>query len=147
MPFDIPGVIRRTGLGLFIRVACFTFLCFVLASVATVVGGTFWVFLAIFWLPGFALALVFHRARLTIAGDVLTYRVPLRTTRAWRRGEIAAFWLQKTWWSRGASANIRMETVTGEQVTFWAIDASLRVERSELDRWLAMLQDWLEAAV
>ena len=39
-----------------------------------------------------------------------------------------------------------METATGEQVVFRAIEASLLFNRRELDRWLATLWDWLEAA-
>jgi hypothetical protein len=112
----IPGVrIKRTGWGLFIRVVWLSVLCLILAGMATAVGGTFWVFLVILWLPGVALALVIHRAGLTATGDVLTYRVPLRT-RAWHRGEIAAFWLEKTGWTRGMTAHIGMETTVTDQV-------------------------------
>jgi hypothetical protein len=119
--------------------------CFILAGAAMAAGGTFWVFLVIFWLTGVALALALHRAGLTISGDVLTYRIPLHT-RAWHRAEIAAFWLEKPWWSHGTTAHIGMSTVTGETVRFWAVDASLLFDNDVLDRWLATLQHWLGAA-
>ena len=135
--------IKPTSWGLFIRVVLFTVLCFIMAGMATAVGGSFWLFLVILWLPGVALALVLHRARLTTTGDVLTYRGPLRT-RAWHHEEIAAFWLGRSWWAHG-KAHVEMETLTGERVVFWAVDASLLFNSRELDRWLATLQDWLDA--
>ncbi len=113
---------------------------------ASAVGGTFWIFLIVLWLPGLALVLMLQQARLTTTGDVLTYWVPPRTTRAWQREEIATFWLEPTWWSRAGTACIGMETVPGERIYFWAIDASRFADRDELHGWLAMLLDWLEVA-
>jgi hypothetical protein len=90
------------------------------------------------------LVLVLHRARLMTTGDVLTYQV-LSQARAWHREEIAAFGLAMTPWSRGMAAHLIMDTVAGGQVAFWAIGASLLVERDELDGWVAALHDWLVA--
>lgn len=143
----IPGItIKPTGWGLFSRVALFTPVCFIMAGMASAVGGSFWLILVIMWLLGVAVALVIHRARLTTTGDVLTYRGPLGT-RAWHHEEIAAFWLAKSRWTRprGLRAHVEMETVTGEVVAFWAIEASLLSNSEELDSWLATLWDWLEA--
>src|SRR5262249_7077782 len=94
MPSVIPDVvIKRTSWGLIERVVVLTALCPILAGMASAVGGMFWVFLIIFWLPGLALVLMLQQARLTTTGDVLIYWVPLRTTRAWHREEIATFGL------------------------------------------------------
>lgn len=147
MPSVIPGVhIKPASSVLIIRVVVLTGFCFIVAGAGTAAagGGTFWLFLVILWLPGVALALMIHRARLTTTGDALTYQGPLRT-RAWQREEIAAFWLDK---SRGKTENVHIgiETATGEQVVFRAIEASWLFNRRELDRWLAALWDWLEAA-
>lgn len=138
--------ITRTGWGLIVRVVWGTAFCFVLAGAATAAGGTFWVFLVISWLSVVALELALHRARLTTTGEVLTYRGPL-CTRTWQREEIASFWIDTAWWIAGTTrAHIGMETVAGEQVNFWLIYASLLFNRELLDRWLASLLDWLEAA-
>jgi hypothetical protein len=146
MPPVIPDVcIARTGWSLFARVTGVTFLCLILAGAASAVGGTFWLFLVILWLPGVVFVLMLHRARLTTTGDVLTYQV-LSQTRAWHRDEIAAFGLDYNWWSRGMTAHLIMDTVAGEQVAFWAIGASLLAERDELDGWVAALHDWLAAS-
>ena len=135
--------ITRTGWDLFVRATFVTFLSFVLAGAAAAVGGTFWLFLVIFWVPGLVLILVLHRARLTTTGDVLTYQV-LSQARAWHREEIEAFGLAESWWPRGAY--LIMDTVPGEQVAFRAINASPLIERDELDRWVAALHDWLAAS-
>jgi hypothetical protein len=146
MPSVIPDVyITRTGLGLITRVMGVTFPCLVLSGAASAVGGTFWLFLIIFWLPGMALVLVLHRARLTTSGDVLTYQV-LSHARAWHREEIAAFGLAIRPWSRGWAAHLIMDTLAGGHVAFWPIDASLRTERDELYGWVVALNDWLAAA-
>lgn len=141
----IPGIlIKPTGWGLFSRVALFTPGCFIMAGMASAVGANFWLFLVIMWPLGVAVALVVHRARLTTTGDVLTYHGPLGT-QAWHQEEIAAFWLNKSWGARRSRAHVEMETVTGELVVFWAIEASLLTNSEELDSWLATLWDWLEA--
>ena len=138
--------IKRTGWNLFARVMLFTCFCFIVAGPASAAGaGAFWVFLMALWLTGVALILVLHRARLTTTGDVLTYQV-LSETQAWHREEIAAFGLERNWWSHGMTAHLIMDTVAGGQVAFRAIDASLVAERDELDGWVAALQDWLVAA-
>jgi hypothetical protein len=147
MPSVIPDVhIKPTSEVLIIRVVVLTGFCFILAGAgnAATGGGTFWLFLVIFWLPGIALALVIHRARLTTTGDVLTYRGPLRT-RAWQREEIAVFWLDRSG-GRSQNVHIGMDTAAGEEVVFRAIEASWLFNRWELDRWRAALWDWLEAA-
>jgi hypothetical protein len=143
----ISGVhIKPASSVLIIRVVVLTGFCLILAGALNVAtgGGAFWLFLVILWLPGVALALVIHSARLTTTGDVLTYRDPLRT-RVWQREEIAAFWPDKSR-VRTFNMHIGMDTATGEEVAFWAIQASLLFNRRELDDWLATLWDWLEAA-
>ena len=147
----LPSAIRdvyitRTGFDLIIRVMGVTFLCLVLAGAASAVGGTFWLFLIILWLPGVALVLVLHhRTRLTTAGDVLTYQV-LSHTRAWHRDEIAAFGLAERPWPTVGGTHLIMDTVAGGQVAFRAINASPQVEMDELYGWVAALQDWLAAS-
>jgi hypothetical protein len=154
MPPVIPGVrIKSTPVVLAMRIMVWTFFCLIAAGAATAMastpratagGGTYLLFLVIFWLPGIAFALVIHRARLTATGDVLTYQRPLRA-QAWKREEIAAFWLGKPR-RRTYNVHVGMDTATGEQVPFRAIEASWLLDRDELDCWRAALADWLEAA-
>jgi hypothetical protein len=147
MASAIPGVrIKSTGSVVMMRVVALTWCCPIAAGAGSAVagGGKFWLFLVILSLPGVALALVIRRARLTATGDVLTYQGPLRA-RAWQREEIAAFWLD-TSRRRTFNVHIGMDTATGEQVVFRAIQASWLFDRYELDCWRAALWDWLEAA-
>ena len=148
----IPGVdIKSTGSVVMMRVVALIWFCPIAAGAGSAVagGGKFWLFLVILGLPGVAFVLVIHRARLTAAGDVLTYQGPLRA-RAWQREEIAAFWLDtsggRTFNGPTFSVHIGMDTATGEQVAFRAIQASRLSDRYELDCWRAALWDWLEAA-
>jgi hypothetical protein len=147
MPTVIPGVrIKPTGSVLMMRILALTWCCPIVAGAGSAVagGGMFWLFLVILWPPGIALALVIHRARLTTTGDFLTYRGPWRT-RAWQREEIAVFWLGQQKW-KTSNVHIGMDTATGEQVAFRAIEASRLFDRYELDCWRAALWDWLDAA-
>src|SRR5215469_2999967 len=147
LPSDV--YIKRTGWNLFVRIFSSTALCFLLAGIVTAMGGTFWIFLVIFWLPGIALVLVFHQTRLTTAGNVLTYQVPLLHPQSWQREEIAAFGLDQRWsvnLKPGHMTHLIMDTMVDGQVAFRAIEASLWVERDELYGWVAALQDWLMAA-
>ena len=148
----IPGVhIKSTGSVLMMRVVALAWCCLILAGAGSAMagGGKFWLLLVILWPPAVALVLVINRARLTAAGDVLTYRGPLRA-RAWQREEIAAFWLDTSGgrtFNRGTfNVHIGMDTAAGEQVAFRAIQASRLSDKYELDCWRAALWDWLEAA-
>jgi hypothetical protein len=97
-------------------------------------------FLVLIWLPWLVLVAVFARFRLSVAGDVLTYRRPLRT-RSWRRDQIAEFGIVQSAW-QPRLGYVYMRTLDGETVTFHVAAGSRRRPVKLLGR-IAALRDWL----
>jgi Bacterial PH domain len=76
-------------------------------------GGLFLVFIRLPWLVPVMLA---ARSRVTIVGDTLTYRSPIRV-RTWHRGEVRNFEITSGRRS-SRSRQIQMHTTDGEWVSF-----------------------------
>jgi hypothetical protein len=100
--------------------------------------------LVLIWLPCLVPVALFGRYRLRAAGDVLTYRSPLRT-RSWRRDQIAESGIVQS------SMNPRigylfMRTLNGEQITFH-IASSYRRRQERLQAWVVALTTTSDAAM
>jgi hypothetical protein len=72
--------------------------------------------LVLIWLPWLVPVVLLGRFRLSLVGEVLTYRSPLRT-RSWRRDQIAEFGVVQSG-SQVRVGYLCMRTLDGEQVTF-----------------------------
>ena len=97
-------------------------------------------FLVLIWLPWLVPVVMFGRFRLSVAGNVLTYRRPLRT-RSWRRDQIAEFGIAQSA-LQARLGYVYMRTVDGETITFHVAAGSRRRPEKMLG-WLAGLRDWL----
>jgi len=96
--------------------------------------------LVLIWLPWLVPVVLLGRFRLSVAGDVLSYRSPLRT-RLWRRDQIAEFGIVQSAWRAGVGY-VYMRTLDGEQVTF-LVAAGSRRRPERMQGWLEALRDWL----
>jgi hypothetical protein len=94
------------------------------------------------WLLIFPPVLVALNAgfRLSVAGDVLTYRRAWRWTRSWRRDQIAQFGITR---SSRLSERLHMITTHGEQIDFTVTSNRRWLDHEPIDDWLAQLNDWL----
>lgn len=105
--------------------------------------GALGLLLALPWLPFLVAQMLIARLRLTVAGDVLTYRSALRT-RSWQRNQIVDFDIVYSVLRRPTIGHIYMSTADGECVTFHvARGAGARWQQERLQGWLAGLKCWL----
>jgi hypothetical protein len=135
--------IRPSAGGAVLMVAWILFLCLLMVVGALNQHDPRGLLLVLIWLPWLVPVALIGRYRLSVAGDVLTYRSP-RRTRHWRRDQIAEFGIvQSTLNPR--IGYVYMRTHNGEQVTFH-IAAGSRRRPERLQGWLVALRDWLPAA-
>jgi hypothetical protein len=140
MMADEQLMIRPSTVGAVLMVGWILFLCLLMVIGAVNEHDPRGLLLVLIWLPWLVPVALLSRYRLSVAGDVLAYRGPLRT-RSWRRDQIAEFGIIQS------TLNVRvgyvyMRTLAGEQVTFH-IAAGSRRRPDRLQAWLAALRDWL----
>jgi Bacterial PH domain len=97
-------------------------------------------FLVFVWLPWLVPVMLAARSRVTIAGDALTYRSPLRT-RTWRCGEVRNFEVASPRWLPRVR-RITMHTASGERVVFGITARSWPQNTAQVGRWYTALENW-----
>jgi hypothetical protein len=137
---DQGPTIRPSPAGALVTVLWIVFLCLVMVVGALNDHDPRGLFLVLIWLPWLVPVAWFSRFRLSVAGDVLTYRRPLHT-RSWRRDQIAEFGIAQSAW-RARVGYISMRTLDGETVIFIVTAGSWRRPEKMLG-WLAALREWL----
>jgi hypothetical protein len=140
IPAEPAVLIRPRRAGLVFAVAWIGLLCLlmVLGSIGEhSAGGLFLVFV---WLPWLVPVMLAARSRVTVAGDALTYRSPLRA-RTWRRGEVRNFEIAARRWLPRVR-QIQMRTANGERVSFAITARSWPQNTAQVDRWYTALENW-----
>jgi len=136
--------IRPSTVGGVLVVAWILFLCLLMVIGAINQHDPRGLLLVLIWLPWLVPVALVARYRLSVAGDVLTYRSPLRT-RSWLRDQIAEFGIvQSTMNAR--IGYLYMHTLAGEHITFH-IASSSRRRPERLQAWLAALRDWYSGTI
>jgi hypothetical protein len=97
-------------------------------------------FLVFIWLPWLVPVMLAARSRVTLAGDTLTYRSPLRV-RTWRRVEVQNFEITSRRWAPRVRL-ITMHTANGERVSFAITARSWPQNTAQVDRWYTSLENW-----
>jgi hypothetical protein len=132
--------IRPSPAGAVLMVMWIVFLCLLMVVGAINEHDPRGLFLVLIWLPWLVPVILFGRSRLSVAGNVLTYRRPLRT-RSWRRDQIAEFGIAQSA-LQARLGYVYMRTLDGETITFHVAAGSRRRPEKMLG-WLASLRDWL----
>ena len=133
-------IIRPSPVGAVLMVAWIVFLCLLMVAGALNEHDPRGLFLVLIWLPWLVPVVWFARFRLSVAGDVLTYRRPPRT-RSWRRDQIAEFGIVQSAWQPRLGC-VYMRTLDGESVAF-RVAAGSRRRPGKMLGLLAALRDWL----
>jgi hypothetical protein len=132
--------IRPSPTGAVLCVAWLVFLCLVIVAGAAAEHDPRGLLLMLIWLAWLVPIALIARYRLSVTGDLLTYRRPA-STRKWRRDQIAEFGVIQS--ARRASVGyLYLRTVDGEQVTLYAAAGSRR-RPQKIEDWLATLREWL----
>src|SRR5215472_1886384 len=131
-------MIRPSAVGAVVMTAWILCLCLLMVIPAISQHDPRGLLLVLIWLPWLVPVALLGRYRLRAAGDVLTYRSPLRT-RSWRRDQIAEFGIVQS------SMNPRigylyMRTRDGVQITF-RVASSYRRRQKRLQAWPAALSE------
>jgi hypothetical protein len=137
---DAELTIRRSAVGAVLMVVWILFLCLVMVIGAVDQHDPRGLLLVLIWLPWLVPVVLLSRSRLSVAGEVLTYRSPLRT-RSWRHEQIAEFGIVQSPW-RAQIGYLYMRTPDGEQITFHVASGTRR-RPERLQVWLAALSGWL----
>jgi hypothetical protein len=132
--------IRPPPAGAVLMVMWIVFLCLLMVAGAINEHDLRGLFLLLIWLPWLVAVVLFSRFRLSVAGNVLTYRRPLHTL-SWRRDQIAEFGIVQSAWGPRLGY-VYMRTLDGETITFHVAAGSQRRQERMLG-WLAALRDWL----
>ncbi len=132
--------IRPSRAGAVLMVIWIVFLCLLMVAGAVNEHDPRGLFLVLIWVPWLVPVALLGRFRLSVAGDVLTYRRPLGT-RSWRRDQIAEFGIVQSAWQPRVGY-LHMRTLDGETVTF-RVAAGSRRRPGKMLGWLVALRDWL----
>jgi hypothetical protein len=97
-------------------------------------------FLVFIWLPWLVPVILAARSRVTIAGDTLTYRSPLRV-RTWRRREVQSFEIASGHWS-SRTRQIQIHTTDGGWVSLAITARSWPQNMAQVGLWYAALENW-----
>jgi hypothetical protein len=131
--------IRPSPVGAVLIVVWILFLCLVMVIGAIDEHDPRGLLLVLIWLPWLVPVVLLGRFRLGLAGEVLTYRGPLRTRS--RRDQIGEFGIVQSA-GRVRVGYLYMRTLDGEQVTFHIASGSRR-RPERLQVRLATLRGWL----
>ena len=131
--------IKTSARGAVIMVAWIGFLCLVMVLGAVNERDPRGLLLVLIWLPWLVPVVLLARIRLSVVGDVLTYRGAFRT-RAWQRDQIEGFGIVQSRW-RPDVGHVQLFTRDGQCIIFFIASASRRRE-DRLQGWLAALEDW-----
>jgi hypothetical protein len=140
IPAEPAVLIRPRRRGLVLVVAWIGLLCLLMVVGSIGEHSARGLFLVFVWLPWLVPVMLAARSRVTVAGDTLTYRSPLRT-RTWRRGEVRNFEVASPWWSPRVR-HVRMHTANGERVSFAITSRSWPQNTAQVDRWYTALENW-----
>ena len=131
-------MIRPSAVGAVVITAWILCLCLLMVIPAISEHDPRGLLLVLIWLPWLVPVALLSRYRLRAAGDVLTYRSPLRT-RSWRRDRIAEFGIVQSRMNPRIGY-LYMRTRDGEQITF-RVASSYRRRQKRLQAWLAALSE------
>ena len=140
IPADPALIIKPPRAGLVFVVAWIGFLCLLMVLGSIGEHSARGLLLVFIWLPWLVPVMLAARSRVTVAGDTLSYRSPLRA-RTWRRGEIENFEIAAGRWSSRAR-QIQMHTTDGERVSFAITARSWPQSTAQVGRWYAALENW-----
>lgn len=132
--------IRPSPVGAVLMVGWIMFLCLLMVVGSVNEHDPRGLLLVLVWLPWLVPVALLGRYRLSVAGEVLSYRGPLRT-RSWTRDQIAEFGIVQSAW-RVRVGYLYMRTFDGEQVIFHIASGSRR-RPERLQAWLAAFREWL----
>lgn len=140
IPAEPAVLIRPRRGGLVFMVGWIGFLCLLMVLGSIGEHSARGLFLVFVWLPWLIPVMLIARSRVTIAGDTLTCRSPLRT-RTWSRGEVRNFEIATGRWSPRVR-QITMHTAHGEWVAFVGTARSWPQDTAQVGRWYAALENW-----
>lgn len=140
IPAEPAVLIRPRRGGLVFVAAWIGFLCLLMVLGSIGEHSARGLLLVFVWLPWLVPVMLAARSRVTIAGDTLTYRSPLRT-RTWSRGEVLNFEIVSPRWLPRVR-QITMHTAHGEWVSFVGTARSWPQNTAQVDRWHAALENW-----